>query len=386
MMARRWALRVVAALSIGSSIGAVVADAVLGWPTGWFDSLYAGIVVVFAVVGWLIAERRPGNVVGPLLLLFAFAFALYLPSDLYVHQPGSPPGAAFAALFNSILDAPMFILLALVLIVFPDGQPPSPRWRPLFALAVVGILLPIVGSAIDPNPMPIYPDYTSPFAIPGVNGTVLVYVGYVVMLTLLVAAAAALAVRWRRGDPVERAQIKWVVAAALLMLLTEIVNVATFEASDPNALMTVIASVAIALVPIAMGVAILRYRLYEIDRVISRTIAYALVTGILASVFAAAILLLQGVLATFTQGQTVAVAASTLAVLALFQPVRRWVQRIVDRRFDRARYDAEQTATAFSDRLRHEVDMETVTRDLRSTVRGALAPTELHVWVRGGRR
>jgi len=234
--------------------------------------------------------------------------------------------------------------------------------------------------------MPIYPDYKSPFGIPSVNGIMLVYVGYVVMLTLLVAAAAALAVRWRRGDPVERAQIKWVVAAALLMLLTEIVNVATFEASDPNALMTVIASVAIALVPIAMGVAILRYRLYEIDRVISRTIAYALVTGILASVFAAAILLLQGVLATFTQGQTVAVAASTLAVLALFQPVRRWVQRIVDRRFDRARYDAEQTATAFSDRLRHEVDMETVTRDLRSTVRGALAPTELHVWVRGGRR
>ena len=169
MMARRWAVRVVAALSIGSSIGAVVADAVLGWPTGWFDALYAGIVVVFAVVGWLIAERRPGNVVGPLLLLFAFAFALYLPSDLYVHQPGSPPGAAFAALFNSILDAPMFILLALVLIVFPDGQPPSPRWRPLFALAVAGILLPIVGSAIDPDPMPIYPDYTSPLAIPSVN-------------------------------------------------------------------------------------------------------------------------------------------------------------------------------------------------------------------------
>ena len=135
-------------------------------------------------------------------------------------------------------------------------------------------------------------------------------------------------------------------------------------------------------IPIAISVAVLRYRLLEIDRIVSRTIAYTLVTGILAMVFAAAILLLQGLLATFTQGQTVAVAASTLAVFALFQPVRRRVQRVVDRRFDRGRYDAERTALAFSERLRHEVDMEAVTLDLAQTTRQTVAPTSLAIWLR----
>ncbi len=225
--------------------------------------------------------------------------------------------------------------------------------------------------------MPIYPAYTSPLGIDGFPGLGLVYLGYAIMLLLLGGAAVALTSRWRRGDPIERTQIKWVVAAAVVTLFVEIINVATFRADEPNALITILGSAAIALVPAAIGVAILRYRLYEIDRIISRTIAYAVLTGILAAVFAGAILLLQGALSTFTQGQTVAVAASTLAVFALFQPLRRRVQSVVDHRFDRARYDAERTAVAFSVRLRHEVDMETVTSDLASTTRLTVAPSSL---------
>lgn len=131
-----------------------------------------------------------------------------------------------------------------------------------------------------------------------------------------------------------------------------------------------------------MGVAILRYRLYEIDRLISRTIGWAIVTGLLVAVFAGAVVGLQALLAGFTQGQTLAVAASTLVAFALFQPVRRQVQRAVDRRFDRARYDAERTAGAFADRLRDETDIETVTADLTATTRAALAPAGLGIWIR----
>jgi DNA integrity scanning protein DisA with diadenylate cyclase activity len=153
------------------------------------------------------------------------------------------------------------------------------------------------------------------------------------------------------------------------------------RATSPT-IFDVLGPFSLSLPPIAVGVAILRYRLYEIDRIISRTISYALVTGLLAATFAILIVGLQAVLTPFTGGQTVAVAASTLAVFALFQPVLRRVRRAVDRRFDRARYDGERTAAAFSERLRDQVDMETVTTDLRATVAGAIAPTDLGVWIR----
>jgi hypothetical protein len=205
------------------------------------------------------------------------------------------------------------------------------------------------------------------------------------MVVLLVVAAAALVVRWRRGDIVQRAQVKWVVGAAVVLLVAELLNVATFDPQDPVTIFGIVATVAIVLVPLAMGIAILRYRLYDIDRIISRTIAYALVTGLLAATFATSVILSQSVLAMFIGGQTIAVAASTLAVFALFQPVLRRVRRAVDKRFDRARYDGERTASAFSDRLRHEVDMEAVNTDLRTTVSGALAPTTLAIWLRNGR-
>ncbi len=147
---------------------------------------------------------------------------------------------------------------------------------------------------------------------------------------------------------------------------------------------TLVVGFTMTLVPIAIGIAILRYRLYEIDRIVSRSIAYAAMTGILAVVFAGGILLLQGVLATFTQGQTVAVAATTLLVFALFQPVRRRVQSVVDHRFDRTRYDTERIALAFSERLRSETDIEIVTRDLAHTARLTVAPNSLAIWLRHG--
>ena len=246
--------------------------------------------------------------------------------------------------------------------------------------------LPQSAASSNLGPIEPLPAYTSPFGVPGFPGRALLLGGYAIMLTLLMLAAIALVTRWRRGDPVLRAQIKWVVAAALVLLVTEVANVATYRGEDPNAVTTIAATIGIALVPIAMGVAILRYRLYAIDRIVSRTIAYGAVTAILGAVFVAIILALQALLAPFTREQTIAVAASTLAVFALFQPVRRRVQAGVDRRFDRARYDAELTVRTFAARLGGDIDLGTVRSEILDTATSAVRPTSAGVWLRGATR
>ncbi len=378
-------IRIVAIASIGVCVLVAMSDAVRGWPSGGVYLVDGVVAGVFIAVGWLIAERRPGNAVGPLLLAFGALFAWYLPADLYLHLPGSLPGAAFAALFISVLDAPMFTLVALTLILFPDGRPPSPRWRPAIWAGLVGIGLTVVGYLLLPDPLQLFPAYRSPFGVDGFPGFALVVASYVIMTTLLVLAVVALILRWRRGSQLERTQIKWVVAASLALVVAETINVATFRPDQMNALTTVLATVGLTLVPIAMGVAILRYRLYEIDRIISRTIGYAVVLGILGVVFAGGILLLQAALSGVTQGQTIAVAASTLVVFALFQPVLRRVRHAVDRRFDRAAYDAERTVAAFSERLRADTDMETIRSNLLATIRVAIAPSDAAMWLRARR-
>ena len=206
------------------------------------------------------------------------------------------------------------------------------------------------------------------------------FIGILLIPVVALASVASLVTRFRRSIGQERQQLKWFTYAAI----PEIgVLVAASFVTFPPVIALLVAFLIVPLLPLATGVAILRYRLFDLDRIVSRTIAYAVVTGFLVATFAASILLLQGVLAPFTQGETIAVAASTLAVFALFQPVMRRVRRAVDRRFDRARYDAERTAAAFSERLRNEVDMTTVTADLVTTTGGALAPASIGIWLRG---
>ena len=197
---------------------------------------------------------------------------------------------------------------------------------------------------------------------------------------LALASVGSIVIRFRHSTGPERQQLRWFTYAAI----PEIAYVIAVGFNTlPPAIMLLGALFIVPLLPIAIGMAVLRYRLYDLDRIVSRTIAYAVVTGALAATFGASILLLQGVLAPFTQGQTIAVAASTLAIAALFQPVMRRVRRAVDRRFDRARYDAERTAAAFAERLRDEVDMTTVTADLVTTTGAALAPASIGIWLRG---
>jgi MFS family permease len=359
-----------------------VIDALRGWPNGIAGLVNGACAIAFVVVGWLISERRANNAVGPLLLTFGALFAWYLPADLYLRLPGPLPADAFAAVFVGVLDAPMFILVALVLTVFPDGRVPSRRWRAVVPIGLVGIALAVIGAGLEPGPIEPLPAYRSPFGVAGFPGRAMVYGAYGIMLPLLVVAAFALVTRWRRGNAVQRTQIKWVVAATLVLVIAELVNVLTWSPTNPNAISTIAATVGIALVPIAMGVAILRYRLYAIDRIISRTLAYGVVTGILGFLFIGIILTLQALLAPFTRQQGIAVAASTLAVFALFQPVLRRVRAVVDRRFDRARYDADLTVRTFAARLRGDIDLGTVRTEIIETATSAVRPTRADLWLR----
>ena len=197
---------------------------------------------------------------------------------------------------------------------------------------------------------------------------------------VLPLAIASTILKYRRGSSVVREQLKWFAAVALLTVAGFIVR-ATGVApiADVGGLLGILGLV---LLPIAIGIAILRYRLYDIDRIISRTVSYAVVTGILAVVFVGTILVSQTFLASFLNGSSVAVAASTLVVAALFQPLRRRVQSVVDRRFDRSRYDAERTVAAFAGRLRDEVELERLEADIRSVVSLTLAPTSVGLWMR----
>jgi len=234
------------------------------------------------------------------------------------------------------------------------------------------LLAPLDGAygRLLPNPMAISPEATdvSEFLT---GATTLISGG------LVVAGVVAVVQRFRRSHAAERQQMKWFLAAVALLASTMVVLAAAQNVWTWNLTMA-----ALAFVPIAIGIAILRYRLYEIDRLISRTIGWALVTGVLAAVFVGVVIALQALLAGFTQGETLAVAGSTLLAFALFQPVRRRIQVAVDRRFDRARYDGQQLVDTFGERLRDEVDLETIRAEVPATVDAAVRPATVGLWLR----
>jgi hypothetical protein len=235
---------------------------------------------------------------------------------------------------------------------------------------------------------PIYPDIASPFGVAAVPRQLLLTIGDVGVPAMMLAGAVALVVRWRRGDRVVRTQIAWVVVAGLVMVAT-IINVQAHRGTyDWEAdLASLFANIGSILVPLAMGVAITRYHLYDIERIVSRSISYAVVTSVLFAVFGSLILVLQSAIsgAVARPGGSIdpaVVAASTLLVAALFSPLRRRVQTAVDRRFHRAHYDAERTVEGFAGRLRDQLDLPTLTGELRRAALEAVEPTTSAVWIR----
>jgi hypothetical protein len=340
----------------------------------------------FTVVGWLIVSRRRENRIGWMLLAIGVVFALVTFSGAHaqgglVAEPGSLPLADVTAWLSTLAWVPAWTLVMLLLLLYPDGRLPSRRWRPILWIAAASAVLMLVPSAFAEWP------YRGPALLTGVSpstpeldtAALLQVVGLLLSLGVAVAGAGALVIRFGRSAGVERQQIKWFASAAAVEVAALFVLSGSLL---PPPLDVLLALISAPLIPIAIGVAILRYRLYEIDRIISRTVSYAVVTGILAAVFVGTILVMQILLASLLSGSSVAVAASTLVVAALFQPLRRRVQSAVDRRFDRSRYDAERTVAAFGAHLRDEVDLGNLYAEVREVVAATVAPATVGVWIR----
>ena len=365
---------------LGLTAVLLAAAVVLGLTGGEAWSLVFGFIPVtlaFALVGALIAVRA-GNRLGWLFLAGATVTAVSVAADTYAARAATAelPGAAWAGWVLTVslgATAPFFFLTPLL---FPDGRPPSPRWRPVVWVAVAAGLAQGVASAIsDVSFSSNFPHLRDPVVLVAPLGTVdnlATSVGPLVFL----AGAVSMIVRFRRSGLEQRLQLKWFVYASAISAL--VVFVAADLSKNPLPEFEIV----VPLIPAAVGIAILKYRLYDIDRLISRTLAYLVVTGLLIGVYAA-LVILAGVLGFSTAP---AVAIATLAAAALFSPLRRRVQRAVDKRFNRVRYDAELTVAAFAARVRDPVDLDTVRAELLGVVDSAVQPAHLSVWTAGEER
>ncbi len=354
----------------------------------WFAFvLFAGITAAYGGVGAFVIGREPRNAVGWILWLIGLLVGLNSAANAYADWSidafgGSLPGSTAAGWITQWAFSPPLVMALLLLpLLFPDGRPPSARWRWVVALSVVTVAVSALPDLLAPGPLGSTgiqnpTGWTGDPAVLNVLG-VFNAVSPLVALPLVIASAV---VRYRRGTAIERAQLRWFGSTAALSVAA--LSVATLTSNPVAIVAFVIAMVGVGLLPIAIGLAILRYRLWDIDRIISRSVAYLLITGLLAALFAGLVLALQTVLSSVTGASTLAVAASTLAVFALFQPLRRRVQRLVDRRFNRSKVDAEATLSALSAQLRDETDMTRVGDEIEGAVRRALAPSRLALWTR----
>jgi hypothetical protein len=385
-----WATGCVAAVSVALLAGGIAlsyVDRHMGALSRWdFSNVFEeAAFMAVPVVGFVLASRRPGNRVGWIFLGVGLVVGLAFFCDRYgrgglVAAPGSLPGARAAAWLVNWVSAIPIAGLAFVLLLFPTGRLRSRRWRP--AAWFVAAVFTLYAAALVARACRVW---ANPFATlsagwyPGSHAAV-----FILLPAALLTGAAAVAVRFARSSGEERLQLKWFVAAALLVVTVAIPfvlvpQIALRPAVESAALSALKVMFCLALVCLyaAIALAVLKYRLYDIDRVISRTLAYAIVTGVLAGVYAGLVLLATQVLRVHTP---VAVAVATLAAAALFSPVRRRVQRRVDRRFNRARYDADQTVAVFAAHLKDAVDLDSACEDLARIVQTALEPAHVSVW------
>jgi hypothetical protein len=335
--------------------------------------------LTLAGVGLVVARFQRRNPIGYLLLGTALFFLITLDAGgyatlVYPQHRDLPLGAVALVLFQAGLLA--VVLLPLMVLLFPDGRLPSRRWRWLLACALV-----LAGYALVANEIAIAVGLASHRLRVSSSGTPVVsgslshsttLASFVAVAALVVAAVVRQVLAWRHAGTDRRQQIKWLIIGVCVFIVVGIPSLGI--SSD---LWEAGIAVGFAALPLAIGVGILRYRLYDIDRIVSRTVSYGIVTALLAGVYAGVVLLATRELAFSSE---VAVAVSTLAAAAAFSPLRRRVQRLVDRRFNRSRYDADLTVAAFAARLQDGVDIAAVRADLAGTVQHALEPEHLSVW------
>jgi hypothetical protein len=347
--------------------------------------------LAFATVGAVILARRPGNRIGWLCWAIGFTFTVSFWGSKQVwvvlaHQGWSSAWALLPQLGILAYVGTLLGLLPFLVLVFPTGQLLSRRWRPVaWALGLV-LGLYLTAGLLTPGPIPLsLPDNPdNPLGVEAAEGLLRLVqtMAGVAAPVLALAALASVVVRFGSARGEERQQLKWFtfVVAAELVLLPGLGSVAERVAPEVGVLVVFPAS--ISLIPLAIGLAVLRYRLYDIDRIINRTLVYGLLTVLLGATYTVSVFGLGQLLSPATGESALAVAASTLAVAALFQPARRRVQAVVDRRFNRRRYDAAKTIEAFSARLRDQLDLDTLSIELLAIVDQTTEPTQVSLWLR----
>jgi hypothetical protein len=352
----------------------------------WLETTVAA--AGFSTVGAVIISRRPNNLIGWLLNAAGFLLGLNHFSCEYaiytsLAQPGSLPWGQAAAWLAYWIFVPPSALLVFMFLLFPTGRLASHRWRWFAGFSVIAASIGAVSMAFSSGVTYLGP-VPNPLGIENLRDIDRIVEPF--LFTLLLLAASSMFVRLRRATGVERQQIKWFAYAAAVAVSGQILGHSLFVATDASWVRwagVIPGMVGVLGMPVAMGIAILRYRLYEIDLLINRTLVYGALTAILAALYFGGIVLLQRLFVALTgERSTLAVVASTLLIAALFNPLRRRIQSFIDRRFYRSKYDAAKTLEAFSAKLRDETDLDALSDDLAGVVRETMQPAHVSLWLR----
>jgi hypothetical protein len=346
------------------------------------------IALVFSAVGLLIATRHPGNPIGWILLAAGvaagFAALAHSFAEFWLAGKGGPEALGKAAALYAELSWIPFILMPVtfLLLLFPDGRLLSRRWRVAAWCAALGIAGTFAADGLKPGEIPDFPRLMNPIGVDHPLRDLLEGISALAVLIGIFGSSASLIVRYRRSRGEQRQQMKWLALAGAVAAVTFPIALVLYDVIGETAANAAIMLSVLGL-PAATGVAILRYRLYDIDVVINRALVYGALSATLAGIYIGSVLLLQLVLSALTHDSGLAVAPSTLAVAALFRPARGRIQEAVDRRFYRRKYDAAHTLEAFSARLRDQVELAALEADLRSVVGETMQPAHVSVWLRG---
>ncbi|MBA2276492.1 MAG: hypothetical protein H0W06_01900 [Chloroflexia bacterium] len=341
---------------------------------------------VYATVGLLILRHRPGHLIGRLFVAISLVGSFQVLTGQYATVAASAPvaslpAAAISAWLSELAQLSLVVGLLFTLMLFPTGSLPSARWRPLVPITGCAVGLGLVTLALRRGHLENFPSFENPVGvIPASVADTLNVFSALLALGCFAAAVISLIYRFRRSEDEERLQLKWFVWAAILGFALLLFGNVLVSPANEERFGSLIWTVAPLALPLSAGVAILRYRLYDIDRVISRTLAYGALTALLASIYLLAVLALQSLLP-LDEDSPLIVAASTLGVVAAFGPLRNRVQNVVDRRFNRSRYDARRTIDAFGATLRQQTELDQLSRDLVALVHATIQPAHASLWL-----
>jgi len=377
----------------GIALARTMRSTTLELPLGSMGDAYSAvpalaIVLTFSVVGGIVASRHPGNTIGWLFCTVGLATGLSAFARGYAEfwlasGWGSRSLGETAAWFETWAWTVQTIALTFLLLLFPDGRLPSPRWRPVAWCAGLGISGFAFGYALNAGPLGDFPQIVNPYGVDSPLVRVVGVAGGSVIVGSMVASAVSVIVRARRAGRVEREQIKWLAYGGALVVGTTLVGgvIAIWNVT----VSIIITNLALLGLPVFTGVAILRYRLYDIDLLINRTLVYGVLTGTLALLYFGGVAVTQTIFRALTgqeQQPQLAVVVSTLVIAALFNPLRRRIQSFIDRRFYRSKYDARKTLEAFSATLRDETNLDALSDDLVGVVRETMQPAHVSLWLR----